>query len=131
MISFYNFHLAARAILLGLPSPVTRRGQKFFKPALWGHLRQVNENAALVDSARDQSGLLARLRPNKTQLDEEIDDDPEGPRHPRDLSSGPTPSGLFILPILHRPLSICILLINSREIDVLFLEINTKFLGQF
>ncbi|EFP91031.2 uncharacterized protein PGTG_17303 [Puccinia graminis f. sp. tritici CRL 75-36-700-3] len=94
MISFYNFHLAARAILLGLPSPVTRRGQKFFKPALWGHLRQVNENAALVDSARDQPGLLARLRPNKTQLDEEMNDDQEGHRHPRDLTSGPTPSVL-------------------------------------
>ncbi|POV97300.1 hypothetical protein PSHT_14657 [Puccinia striiformis] len=62
---FYHFHIAARAILLGLPSPVTRRAQKFSKPALWGHLRQLNENAALADSTRDQHSLFSLLRSRK------------------------------------------------------------------
>ncbi|PLW50354.1 hypothetical protein PCASD_01694 [Puccinia coronata f. sp. avenae] len=65
---FYQFHMAARAMLLGLPSPVTRRNQKFHKPALWGHLRLLNENAALADSARSQPGLLSCLRPQNARM---------------------------------------------------------------
>ncbi|KNZ53061.1 hypothetical protein VP01_3358g1 [Puccinia sorghi] len=57
-MGFYQFHIAARGMLLGLPSPVTRRNQKLLKPALWGNLRLMNENAGLVHDARSQQGLL-------------------------------------------------------------------------
>jgi len=55
----YQFHLAARGMLLGLPSPVTRRSQKLLKPTLWDNLRLGNENAVLARDARGhQTGLL-------------------------------------------------------------------------
>jgi len=55
----YQFHLAARGMLLGLPSPVTRRSQKLLKPTLWDNVRLGNENAVLARDARGhQTGLL-------------------------------------------------------------------------
>ncbi|WAR60520.1 hypothetical protein PtB15_9B459 [Puccinia triticina] len=90
MISYYHFHLSARAVLLGLPSPVTRRGQKFFKPALWGHLRQLNENAALAHAAPLRTDLLASLRPPPAPLNQPTADDQH--RHlPARPARGPTP----------------------------------------
>ncbi|WAR58479.1 hypothetical protein PtB15_5B713 [Puccinia triticina] len=60
VIGYYHFHLSARAVLLGLPSPDPRLEVLQARPL---HLRQLNENTALAHAPPLRTDLLASLRP--------------------------------------------------------------------
>ncbi|MBW0471423.1 hypothetical protein O181_011138 [Austropuccinia psidii MF-1] len=51
---FYQFQICIRGILLALPSPVSRRSQKFYKPVMWDHNREYLKNSQGLDLVRDE-----------------------------------------------------------------------------
>ncbi|WFD32762.1 RFC checkpoint protein Rad17 [Malassezia sp. CBS 17886] len=60
--SVYGFHVAARGTLLGLPSPVARRGQQLRAPALGELTRRTRASADTVTEAQASSAAGSALR---------------------------------------------------------------------